>query len=94
MTLNEVKSWLKVDFDDDDDFITLLIAAAQEYVTDALGKCDENIARVRLLMLVIISEMYEKRALTVNSDSTNTKVQYTIRSIINQLQNTEDDEDV
>lgn len=93
MTLNEVKSWLKVDFDDDDDFITLLIAAAQEYVTDALGKCDENIARVRLLMLVIISEMYEKRALTVNSDSTNTKVQYTIRSIINQLQNTEDDED-
>lgn len=94
MTLNEVKSWLKVDFDDDDDFITLLIAAAQEYVTDALGKCDENIARVRLLMLVIISEMYEKRALTVNSDSTNTKVQYTIRSIINQLQNAEDDEDV
>lgn len=94
MTLNEVKSWLKVDFDDDDDFITLLIAAAQEYVTDALGKCDENIARVRLLMLVIISEMYEKRALTVNSDSTNTKVQYTIRSIINQLQNSEDDEDV
>ena len=93
MTLNEVKNWLKVDFDDDDDFITLLIAAAQEYVTDALGKCDENIARVRLLMLVIISEMYEKRALTVNSDSTNTKVQYTIRSIINQLQNTEDDED-
>ena len=85
MTLEYVKSFLKIDFDDDDEFIALIIEAAREYVIAALGKCDEDIARVRLLMLVIISDMYEKRALTVNSDSTNTKVQYTIRSIINQL---------
>ena len=87
MTLNYVKNYLKVDFNDDDDYISLLIDVATEYVVDAIGKCDESIARVKLLMLVIISEMYEKRTFTVDSDSTNTKAQYTIRSIINQLQN-------
>lgn len=86
LTLDLVKSFLRVDYDDENDYIDLLISAAREYVTDALGQCDETVARVRLIELVIISEMYEKRTLTFNSDSTNTKAQYTIRSIINQLQ--------
>ena len=52
----------------------------------AIGYCDERIARILLLEYVIISEMYEKRSMTVSTDNMNTKVQYTIRSIINQLQ--------
>jgi len=86
MTVELVKSFLRVDYNDDDELINLMISAAQEYVTDALGECNEEIARVRLLELVIISEMYEKRSMTVSTDNMNTKVQYTIRSIINQLQ--------
>lgn len=86
LTLAFVKSFLRVDDDDDDDYLTLLLSTAREYVTDALGQCDESIARVRLLELVIIAEMYEKRTLTFGFDATNTKAQYTIRSIINQLQ--------
>lgn len=35
MTLEEVKNFLKVDFDDDDSLITLEIAAAEEYIADA-----------------------------------------------------------
>ena len=90
MELDEVKGFLKVDFDDDDNYISLLIDAAREYVVDALGKCDENIARVKLLMMVIITELYENRSFTVGT--ANQKAQYTIRSIINQLQNGDDDD--
>lgn len=93
LTLEFVKSFLRVDYDDDNEYITLLLSAAREYITDALGQCDESIARVRLLELVIISEMYEKRTLTFNADSANTKVQYTIRSIINQLQFGDDEDE-
>lgn len=89
MELSYVKTFLKVDFNDDDEYISLLIDVAREYVVDAIGKCDENIARVKLLMLVIITEMYENRSFTV--DTANQKAQYTIRSIINQLQNGDDD---
>lgn len=91
MTLSEMKSYLKVDFDDDNDFITLLMDVAREYIIDAVGKCDETIARVKLLMRVIVAELYEKRSLTFNMDSTNEKVQYVIRSIINQLSFGDDD---
>ena len=91
MTLAEMKSYLKVDFDDDDNFITLLMDVAREYITDAIGECNEEIARVQLLMRVIVGELYEKRSMTFDMNSTNEKVQYVIRSIINQLSFGDDD---
>ena len=86
------KTYLRVDHDDDRSLIEMMIKAAREYVVDAIGYCDETISRVMLLEMVILSEMYEKRTLTVDSDSGNKKVQYSVRSIINQLQ-AGDDED-
>lgn len=83
MDLNFVKGFIKVDFDDDDDYIELLIDVAREYVESAIGVCDEDKARVRLLELVIIDELYHKREFTV--EKAGTQAQYTIRSIINQL---------
>ncbi len=91
MTLAEMKSYLKVDFNDDDNFITLLMDVAREYIVDAIGECDETIARVKLLMRVIVAELYEKRSMTFDMNSTNEKVQYVIRSIINQLSFGDDD---
>lgn len=93
MTLAEAKAFLKVDFNDDDDFITLLIDVAEEYIIDALGKCDETVARVKLLMRIIVGELYEKRSMTFDIDNTNQKVQYTIRSIINQLSYGDDEDE-
>ena len=84
MELEFIKKALKVDFDDDDDYIALLLEAAAEYIREATGKCDYTSARVRLLSLVIITELYEKRALTV--EKAGEKAQYAIRSIITQLQ--------
>lgn len=91
MTLDEMKSYLKVDFNDDDNDITLMMNVAREYITDAIGECDETIARVQLLMRVIVGELYEKRSMTFDMNSTNEKVQYVIRSIINQLSFGDDD---
>ena len=85
MTLAEMKSYLKVDYNDDDNDITLIMDVAREYIVDAIGECNEEIARVKLLMRVIVAELYEKRSMTFDINSTNEKVQYVIRSIINQL---------
>lgn len=93
MTLAEAKAFLKVDFNDDDDFIELLIDVAEEYIIDAIGKCDETVARVKLLMRIIVGELYEKRSMTFDIDNTNQKVQYTIRSIINQLSYGDDEDE-
>ena len=42
-------------------------------------------------MRVIVAELYEKRSMTFDMNSTNEKVQYVIRSIINQLSFGDDD---
>ena len=91
MTLAEMKSYLKVDYNDDDNDITLMMDVAREYIVDAIGECNEEIARVQLLMRVIVAELYEKRSMTFDMNSTNEKVQYVIRSIINQLSFGDDD---
>lgn len=84
MELSLIKQFLKVDFDDDDDVIMMLADVATAYINAAIGSCDYEDARVRLLALVIITELYEKRSYSV--EKAGAKAQYTIRSIIAQLQ--------
>lgn len=84
MNIELVKLFLKVDFNDDDDIIALMMSAAEEYIKAAVGACNYEDTRVQLLALVIITELYEKRSFTV--DKAGVKAQYTMRSIIAQLQ--------
>lgn len=84
MELEYIKSFLKVDFEDDDEMIQLLSDVAYKYIEAAAGKCNYSDPRVKLLALVIITELYEKRSFSV--ERAGEKAQYTIRSIISQLQ--------
>ena len=84
MELSLIKQFLKVVFDDDDSIISLTADAAEQYITAAVGSCNYEDARVRILALVIITELYEKRSYSV--EKAGVKAQYTIRSIIAQLQ--------
>lgn len=84
MQLTDVKTFLKVDFDDDDEYIQLLIDVAQEYIVNAVGNYDETKALVRLLSLTIISTLYQNREYTI--ETANEKVQYTLKSMVSQLQ--------
>lgn len=84
MELTLIKEFLKVDFDDDNNLIKLIAAAAEKYIEAAVGSCDYEDPRVKILALVIITELYEKRSYSV--EKAGVKAQYTIRSIISQLQ--------
>lgn len=99
MNLEYVKGFLRVDFDSDDEYIDLLMRVASEYVKNAIGKnaldasgnVDDSNPLVRLLMLNIITTLYDARGYTV--ETANEKAQYTLRSIIKQLQYGGDDND-
>ena len=84
MELDFIKKVIKVDFDEDDEYITLLSEVAEKYIEAATGKCDYSDPRAKLLALVIITELYEKRSYSV--EKAGEKAQYTIRSMISQLQ--------
>lgn len=82
MDLNEVKQFLRVDFTDDDNIITMIVKAAEQYIINAVGYFDEEKPLMRLLLQVLVADMYENRAVTVTSAA---KQNYVVRSIIYQL---------
>lgn len=86
MELALVKKWIKVDYDDDDDLITLEKQAAEQYVINAVGKYDDNDPLMRLLVLFLVGESYKNRSYSI---SVNDKNAYTVRSIVSQLQQDE-----
>lgn len=91
-----IKQHLRIDFDDDNSYLLMLGQTALEYIRDAVDPpaldAQGNQYRLQILLLVIVTDMYEHRSMSWDANSANTKVQYTVRSIINQLQAGEDDE--
>ena len=91
-----IKRHLRIDFNDDDQYLLMLGHFALEYIRDAVDppalRACGNQYRLQCLMLVIVTDMYEHRSMSWDANSANTKVQYTVRSIINQLQAGDDDE--
>lgn len=83
MTLEEVKQAIRVDFDDDDTFITLLINAAEGFVKDSLDTdYDDENPRHRVLLIALVDDMYQNRSFTAQKTE---KIRYIVRSISAQL---------
>lgn len=82
MGLKEVKKFLRVDFDDDDDYIILLIYGAMEYIKNAVGFFDEDVPLCVIAAMTIISTLYTKRSFTLTTDEEKSVM---LRSIIMQL---------
>lgn len=88
MTLEEVKNYLRVTYDDDDGYLTNLIQVAEDYlvdgVTDYLVKKEKEHfrARAEIVKLVIIQNLYDERYMMGQPLEMN----YIVRSMITQLE--------
>ena len=65
VTLQEVKQYLRIDFEDDDTLLLSLISTAKQLVMDVgrmdEERCSENEDVVRTAMLYTVSYLYENR---------------------------------
>lgn len=89
--LDKVKQYLKVDYDDDDTTLNLLIASAKKYVTSATGYTDVTEPRIQLLIMVLVKDWYDNGSYT--TDRVSQSASYTIKSILRQLRLECDDND-
>lgn len=81
LTLEEVKEYLKIDYDDEDNLLLELISTAENYLYNATGTHFDSSNRLaKLYCRVLVNEWYKDRGLTGNS-----KVRYTLQSILTQL---------
>lgn len=85
VTLEEAKSWLKIDYDDEDGDIKVIIDAAEIYLKNATDIVYDNTNPLaKLYCRVLIEEWHENKGLMVKN-STSDKVRYTLQSILAQL---------
>lgn len=83
VSLDEVKTWLRVDFTDDDALLTTLISAAEQYLKNATGNTfDSSNELAQLFCLVLVADWYENRELVGRVSD---QVRPIIQSILTQL---------
>ena len=83
LTLNEVKSYLRVDFNDEDTLIARLMGVADEYLVSALGNYNRNSERADMLALIVVADLYENRELSSKVSANTSKL---VQSFMLQLQ--------
>lgn len=87
LKIEEVKNYLRIDYDEDDNLLQSLMVAAENYLNDAICNLKEHLEkeefkeRAKILMYVIIQDWYDNRESGESKD-----FNYTIRSMMTQLQ--------
>lgn len=88
MTLEEIKKYLRVDYEDDDDILSELLVVSEEYINSCVGtgyKSDEKAIKLfNLLQKKLIYDMYEKRGTEI---ANNTKKDIIVTTILDKLSN-------
>ncbi|AJO22882.1 head-tail connector protein [Weizmannia coagulans] len=88
--LNEAKDWLRVDTENDDARITSLMAAAEQYLTNATGKTfDSTNELARLFCLTLLTDWYDNTGLSGTEPSQ--QMRPIIQSMLLQLTYCEDE---
>ncbi|WP_061567404.1 head-tail connector protein [Geobacillus stearothermophilus] len=83
VSLDEVKTWLRVDFSDDDALLSTLIGAAEQYLENATGvEFDENNHLAKLFCMTLIADWYENREMIGKATDQTRPI---IQSILTQL---------
>lgn len=83
--LDELKQYLRIDWGDEDSFLSSLILVAQDYIQKATGKIyDETNPKHKLAVFLYCSHQYENRNPVV---SINTKtLEYSLQSLLFQIE--------
>jgi len=83
LTIEDVKTYLRIDGEDEEGFLELALEAARQLVTAQTGDCNEGDGRVKMLLLALVSDMYEKRSLTAAKGE---GIRHIVNTVIMQLQ--------
>lgn len=81
MELEQVKSYIRVDYDDDDAIIQLMLDAVLDEMEELIPKFDRgNLTnRQKLLICAYVKEIYDQRGnMTENSE----KIRYAVQSLM------------
>ena len=71
ITLEDIKSYLRVDGDDEDTFISAALEASRQYIRTYTAQDDaflDSCADIPMAVFALCADMYDVRQATVNND--------------------------
>ena len=74
LTIEEIKDFLRIDFDDDDAFLTLSLEGAKGYIRSYTNRTDEDldaIPEVSLAVFALVSHFYDVRSFVCEEQEAN-----------------------
>lgn len=78
MTLEDVKTYLRIDYEEDDNLLDSLIEVSEEYIDSCVGtayKSDEKAMKLaNLLQKKLIADMFENRGTEISNSTKDTIV--------------------
>ncbi|MGG7163789.1 head-tail connector protein [Clostridium ihumii] len=84
VSVEEVKEYLKIDGDEENKYLEILINAAEEFIMNGTGKkFDSNNKLAKIVALFIIGDMHENRTMT--TEKVGVKVREIVTMILIQL---------
>lgn len=93
MTLEDLKSYLRIDYDDDDATLLDLIAISQNYIDAAAGTAYKNDSKAvklaEILQKKLVYDLYENRGTEIPA---NTKKDAIVSTILDKLSNYDEGE--
>lgn len=81
MELDEVKSYIRVDYDDDDGIIRLMLDAVLDEMEELIPTFNRESPtnRQKLLICAYVKEVYDQRG---NTTTNNEKIRYAVQSLM------------
>jgi uncharacterized phage protein (predicted DNA packaging) len=91
MTLAEAKVYLKIDYDDEDDYIQELVDVTAIYIDSCVGEnykdYDDLVSLSKLVQYKLIADLYESKSTYVEKAMQRDKI---VETIFNKLANAEE----
>ncbi len=84
MDIDVLKQYLRIDYDDDDEFLYNLLSVAENYLSNAITNYElvsKNNAEIDLLKSAIVQELYDNR----ENEKEQRKFGFLIQNMITQL---------
>ena len=85
MELEDIKSYLRIDGDEEDGLLRIMIDAGKEFIRSAFGEYDDTESTAQVLLAAVVQNMYDNRELMQSEQQVKKRIEYTFQSMILQL---------
>ena len=85
MDLEDIKTYLRIDGDEEDGLLRTMIDAGKEFIRSAVGEYDDTDSTAQVLLAAVVQNMYDNRELMQSEQQVKKRIEYTFQSMILQL---------